>query len=238
MIKLQGLTKNYSFNPVLRGVDLHVREGEFVTLVGPNGAGKSTLLRIVATLLRPTSGEVRIGGWPLSTHSDVHAGALSHRLKALQDLDAAGVVVVAVTQLLFFARLYALTNVNERVQTALRQVGLLARQRDPVGTFSRGMVQRLTIARATLHEPDLLLLDEPYTGLDQEASALLDELLRRETAAGRTILMITHDLDHGLGLSDRLAILYGGRIVHEVDSKQVRPAELYNLYATYTGNAG
>jgi ABC-type multidrug transport system ATPase subunit len=113
---------------------------------------------------------------------------------------------------------------------------LLARQRDPVGTFSRGMVQRLTIARATLHKPDLLLLDEPYTGLDQEASALLDGLLRREAAAGRTILMITHDLGHGLNLCDRLVILYRGRIVHEVVSKEVSPAELYDLYAMYTGD--
>lgn len=234
MIKLHSLTKNYGYNPVLRGVDLHVGEGEFVTLVGPNGAGKSTLLRIVATLLRPTSGEVRIGGWPLPSHANRvrrHIGLVSHQSLLYRDLSAA-------ENLSFFARLYGLPDANERVQAALRQVGLLARQRDPVGTFSRGMVQRLTIARATLHEPDVLLLDEPYTGLDQEASALLDELLRRETAAGRTVLMITHDLGHGLGLSDRLVILHHGRIVHEIESQQVSAAELYDLYATYTGDAG
>jgi heme exporter protein A len=231
MIQLRHLTKNYGYNPVLRGVDLRVREGEFVTLVGPNGAGKSTLLRIVATLLRPTSGEVRVGGWPLPSHANLvrrHIGLVSHQSLLYRDLSAA-------ENLLFFARLYGLKDAGERVQAALRQVGLLARQRDPVSTFSRGMVQRLTIARATLHEPDVLLLDEPYTGLDQEAAALMDELLRRETAAGRTILMITHDLGHGLNLSERLVILHHGRIVHELESRQVDPAELYDLYASSTG---
>jgi heme exporter protein A len=235
MIKLHSLTKNYGFNPVLRGVDLHVKEGEFVTLVGPNGAGKSTLLRIVATLLRPTAGEVRVGGWPLPAYAGRvrrHIGLVSHQPLLYRDLSAA-------ENLLFFARLYGVQDAGDRVQSALRRVGLLARQRDPVGTFSRGMVQRLTIARATLHEPDLLLLDEPYTGLDREASALLDDLLRREAAAGRTILMITHDLGHGLNLCDRLVILHRGRIVHEVGSegsKEVSSAELYDLYATYTGS--
>ena len=117
---------------------------------------------------------------------------------------------------------------------ALRKVGLFARQRDPVGTFSRGMLQRLTIARATLHEPDVLLLDEPYTGLDQEASALLDELLREEAVRGRTILMITHDLGHGLGLADRLAILYRGQIAREVARADISPAAVYDLYAEVT----
>jgi heme exporter protein A len=230
MINLQSLTKNYGFNPVLRGVDLHVKEGEFVTLVGPNGAGKSTLLRIVATLLRPTAGEVRVGGWPLPAHAGQvrrHIGLVSHQPLLYRDLSAA-------ENLMFFAQLYDLQDAGDRVQAALRQVGLLARQRDPVGTYSRGMMQRLTIARATLHQPDVLLLDEPYTGLDQEASALLDELLRREARAGRTILMITHDLGHGLTLCDRLVILHRGRIVHEVDSKQVSLAKLYDLYATHS----
>jgi heme exporter protein A len=232
MIQLRGIIKNYGFHPVLRGVELHVRQGEFVTLVGPNGAGKSTLLRIVATLLRPTAGDVRVGGWPLITHAEQvrrHIGLVSHQSLLYRDLSAAD-------NLLFFARLYGLADAGQRVQAALRQVGLLARQRDAVGTYSRGMVQRLAIARATLHEPDVLLLDEPYTGLDQEAAALLDELLRREAANGRTILMITHDLGHGLELADRLVILHGGRIVHEVDSRQVSQAALYDLYAAYTGN--
>lgn len=230
MIRLNGVVKQYGLNPVLRGVDLNVEQGEFVTLVGPNGAGKSTLMGIVATLLRPTAGEVRVGGWRLPEQADRvrrHIGLVSHHSLLYRDMTAA-------ENLAFFARLYRLEDREARVAEALRKVGLYARQRDPVGTFSRGMVQRLTIARATLHEPDVLLLDEPYTGLDQEATHLLDELLREETARGRTILMITHDLGHGLGLADRLAILYGGRIAREVNRAEIGPAAVHDLYAEVT----
>jgi len=230
MIRLHALVKQYGLNPVLRGVDLHVGQGEFVTLVGPNGAGKSTLLGIVATLLRPTSGEVRVGGWSLPHQADRvrrHIGLVSHHSLLYRDMTAA-------ENLTFFAKLYRLDRSEERVMEALRKVGLFARQRDPVGTFSRGMVQRLTIARATLHEPDVLLLDEPYTGLDPEASHLLDALLQEESARGRTILMITHDLGHGLGLADRLVILYRGQIAREVTRAEISPAGIYDLYADVT----
>ena len=222
--------KNYGLNNVLRGVDLHVRPGEFVTLVGSNGAGKTTLLRIVATLQQATAGQVAVGGWPLPQRSAKvreHIGLVSHQALLYGDLTAA-------ENLTFFARLYRLENQEERVAAALKTVGLLARQRDSVSTFSRGMVQRLTIARATLHEPDVLLLDEPYTGLDQDAARLLDDLLRRESENGRTILMITHDLTHGLNLCDRVAILNQGKIVAEVDSAHTNPAEFLELYTEYT----
>ncbi len=230
MIRLKGVVKQYGLNPVLRGVDLTVAEGEFVTLVGPNGAGKSTLMTIIATLLRPSGGEVRVGGWKLPEQANRvrrHIGFVSHHSLLYRDITAA-------ENLTFFARLYQLDDAEARVAEALRKVGLFARQRDPVGTFSRGMVQRLTIARATLHEPDVLLLDEPYTGLDQEATQLLDDLLREEKARGRTILMITHDLAHGLGLADRLAILYRGRIVREVGRLEISPSAAYDLYTEVT----
>ncbi len=232
MIRLNGVVKQYGLNPVLRGVDLNVEQGEFVTLVGPNGAGKSTLMGIVATLLQPTSGEVFVGGWRLPEQADRvrrHLGLVSHHSLLYRDMTAA-------ENLAFFAKLYRMEDADAHIADALHRVGLYARQRDPVGTFSRGMVQRLTIARATLHEPDVLLLDEPYTGLDQEATYLLDELLRGETARGRTILMITHDLGHGLGLADRLAILYGGIIAQEVAQADISPAAVYDLYAEVTMN--
>lgn len=230
MIKITGLIKQYGLNPVLRGINLSVQAGEFVTLVGPNGAGKSTLMRIVATLLRPDQGEVEIGGWPLSSHAYKvrrHIGLVSHHSLLYQDLTAA-------ENLTFFARLYGLDNGEERVQQALKVVGLRARQRDPVSSFSRGMTQRLTIARATLHEPEVLLLDEPYTGLDQDAVALLDRLLLQEKERGRTVLMITHDLVHSLTVSDRILFLHNGRIAHEV-SAGVSGDELMALYRDFTG---
>lgn len=232
MIRIEGLVKNFGMLPVLRGVDLHVRPGEFVTLVGANGAGKTTLLRIVATLLSPTSGHVNVGGWPLPQHADKvrrHMGLVSHHALLYGDLTAA-------ENLMFFARLYDLDDRAGRVDNALRTVGLLARQRDAVRTFSRGMTQRLTLARATLHEPDVLLFDEPYTGLDQEASHLLDDLLRREQARGRTILMITHDLVHGLNLCDRIAVLSRGKIVSSVARDSMPAAEFLDHYANITRN--
>ncbi|RMD48136.1 MAG: heme ABC exporter ATP-binding protein CcmA [Candidatus Thermofonsia bacterium] len=233
MIQISQLIKNYGTNPVLRGLNLHVKEGEFVTLVGPNGAGKSTLLRIVATLLHPTSGDVKVGGWPLPKRAGrvrKHIGMVSHQSLLYGDLTAA-------ENLLFFAKLYNLSNAEARVQTALKSVGLAARQRDPVSTFSRGMTQRLTIARATLHEPDILLMDEPYTGLDQDASQLLDNLLLAEHAKGRTILMITHDLVHGLNICDRAVILAKGKILADINSKAISPGEFLDQYSEVTRHA-
>jgi heme exporter protein A len=234
MIHIKGLIKNYGLNPVLRGVDLQVEAGNFVALVGPNGAGKTTIMRIVSTLLRPTAGEVTIGGWPLTTHAHKvrrHIGLVSHQPMVYGDLSAA-------ENLTFFARLYQLDKQEERITRALKNVGLFARQRDAVRTFSRGMLQRLTIARATLHEPEVLLLDEPYTGLDQDASRLLDDLLGQEMENGRTILMITHDLVHGLHLCRRIAILNKGRIVSEISSREVNSAEFLAIYARATGRPG
>ena len=230
MIEVSGLVKRYGLNTALRGVNLQVGEGEFVTLVGPNGAGKSTLLRIVATLLEPSEGRVSVGGWEFPQHAAKvrrHIGLVSHQPLLYRDLTAA-------ENLTFFARLYELDDVPDRVNSALRRVGLFSRQRDPVGGFSRGMVQRLTIARATIHEPDVLLFDEPYTGLDQDASLLLDSLLREQAAQGRTILMITHDLVHGLAQSDRVAVLSNGRIAADFPSGSVTPAAFLELYAEHT----
>ena len=230
MIKIEGLVKSYGHLPVLWGVDLHIQAGEFVTLVGANGAGKTTLLRVVATLLQPTAGRVSIGGWPLPRHAEKvrrHIGLVSHHPLLYGDLSAA-------ENLQFYARLFGLDRRDERVEAALKQVGLAARQRDPVRTFSRGMTQRLTIARATLHEPDVLLFDEPYTGLDQEASALLDRLLQDQAAHGRTILMITHDLVHGLNLADRVAILNRGKIAAVATGKEMEPSAFLRLYTDLT----
>jgi heme exporter protein A len=233
MIKISGVTKKYGMNTVLRGVDLHVRPGEFVTLVGSNGAGKTTLIRIVATLMKQNDGQVLVGGWSIPADAEKvrrHIGMVSHQALLYGDMTAA-------ENLDFFARLYQLDDRQDRVAQALQMVGLLARQRDPVRSFSRGMLQRLTIARATLHEPDVLLLDEPYTGLDQEATRLLDDLLYRESEKGRTIFMITHDLARGLDLCQRIAILNRGRIAQIVDRQAVNPAEFLALYADVTRSA-
>jgi heme exporter protein A len=232
VIHINGLIKNFSINSVLRGVNLHIGPGEFVTLVGPNGAGKTTLMRIVATLLKPSGGDVKVGGWSIPDHSDkvrLHIGLISHQSLLYGDLTAA-------ENLIFYAKLYQLPDREERVRRAIKRVGLASRQRDPVRSFSRGMTQRLTIARATLHQPDVLLFDEPYTGLDQDATKLLDDLLRQEKEEGRTVFMITHDLARGLNLCDRIAILNRGKIAHEVDRASINSGDFLKLYTEVTQN--
>ena len=232
MIELKGLTKQYGLTPVLRGVSLSVAAGQFMTLVGPNGAGKSTLMRIVATLLAPSDGEVTVGGWPVPQFAQKvrpHIGVVSHQSLLYDDLTAAD-------NLRFFARLYGLSAIEQRVEASLRQVGLRARARDAVGTFSRGMIQRLTIARATLHNPDVLLFDEPFTGLDQDASGILEELLEGERETGRTVLMITHDLIRAVRLSDQIAILHKGKIQQQLAADTISPAEFVKRYADTTRN--
>lgn len=226
MIEIKGLTKEYGLNPVLRGVDLHIPAESFLTLVGPNGAGKTTLMRILATLLKPSSGEVLIGGWPLPSHANKirgHIGMLSHQPMAYGDLSP-------IENLQFYADLYGVENRDERIAEILRFVGLHRRQDDFVRTFSRGMLQRLAIARATIHNPDVLLLDEPYTGLDQEAVTLLDELLEQQRQLGRTILMITHDFVHGLNLCDDIAILNRGKIALRINRTETTPGQFLETY--------
>ncbi len=230
MIRVHRLVKNFGAHPVLRGVDLHVPAGEYLVLVGPNGAGKTTLLRLLATLARPTTGEVRVGGWLLPQSADrvrAHLGFVSHQPLLYADLTAE-------ENLRFFARMYALQNASARIGEALDLVGLAKRRDDLVGSFSRGMQQRLTIARATLHQPDVLLLDEPYTGLDQDAVAMLDEVLRSVASGGRTIVMTTHNLARGLCNSHRVAVLSRGRIVFQAASDTMDPGGFQQIYDRVT----
>ncbi len=235
MIEVRGLVKTFGLNPVLRGLDLSVARGEFLALLGPNGSGKTTLLRILGALARPTQGVVRIGGWELPAEADYvrrQLGVVSH-LPLLYD------TLTAEENLLFFARLYDLPRETrrQRVEDLLRRVGLRRRARDIVRTYSRGMQQRLAIARAILHARAVLLLDEPYTGLDQDAAALLDDLLREVAVSGRTVVMTTHDLRRGHALADRIAVLSRGKIAFNAPVDEIAPDDLPTLYADVTGAA-
>jgi heme exporter protein A len=233
MIEVRSLTKIFGVNPVLRGLDMTVERGQFLALLGPNGSGKTTLLRILGALARPTDGTVHIGGWELPREADrvrAQLGLVGHQ-PLLYD------TLTAEENLLFFARLYDLPpgERRERIEAVLRRVGLWRRARDVVRTYSRGMQQRLAIARAVLHDPAILLLDEPYTGLDQDAAALLDNLLREVAAAGRTVVMTTHDLRRGHALADRIAILSRGKIACDTPCRAIEVDKLPALYADVTG---
>jgi len=230
MIEVKGLVKSFGPTIALRGVNLSVPEGQFVTLVGPNGAGKTTMLRILATLSRPTMGAVKIGGHELpqgAAEVRRHIGLVSHQTLLYGDLSAE-------ENLRFYGRMYTVPDLNARITLVLEQVGLAHRRRDPVRTFSRGMQQRLAIARAVLHHPSLMLLDEPYTGLDQDAATRLEAVMSTVGTEGRTVVMTTHDLDRGLAVADRVAILAKGRVTFEAERAQLDSAAFKEAYRHYT----
>ncbi len=211
MIAVSQLTKSFGPRQALAGVDVRVAPGECVVLCGPNGAGKTTLLRILATLARPTSGTVRIAGLdPAKAGADVRQriGFLSHRTLLYDDLTAE-------QNLAFYARMYAIPEPQARIDELLERVGLTARRHDLVRTFSRGMQQRLAVARAVLHRPAVVLLDEPYTGLDPLAADTLTALLADLTGEGCTLLLTSHNLQSDVTLNRRVVVLNRGRIVYD-----------------------
>ena len=229
-IQVRQLAKSCGHQVALRGVDLCVDEGEFLTLFGPNGAGKTTLIRILASLARPTAGSVYVQGEDLGKMATAlrrSIGLISHNPLLYGDLTPD-------ENLLFFAKMYDLPQSGQRIDEVLEQVGLSARRRDPVRTFSRGMVQRLTIARAILHDPAIMLLDEPYTGLDLQAADMLREVLQDLAALNRTVILTTHNLEQGLEMCDRAAILNRGRVAWQGVRSEIDLASMREIYREAT----
>jgi heme exporter protein A len=230
MIEVRRLVKTFGVKPVLRGLDFDVERGEFVALLGPNGAGKTTFLRILATLSRPKMGEVRVAGFHLPAQAAAvrqRLGVVSHQPLLYGDLSAE-------ENLRFYARMYALAESEPRIQEVLQLVGLYRRRRDLVREFSRGMQQRLAIARSVLHDPQILLFDEPHTGLDQDASVMLDGLLGEIASGGRTVVMTSHDLTRAAKLADRVDILSHGMIAASMRKGDPSMADLPALYRRVT----
>ena len=226
MITVKKLVKRFGLKTILRGVDFEVQPGEFVALLGPNGAGKTTFLRILASLSRPSLGHVNIAGYQLPNQAaQVRArlGVVSHLPLLYGDLTAE-------ENLRFYSRMYNIPNLQSRVTEVLEMVGLEARRRDLVRTFSRGMQQRLAIGRAVLHDPDVMLFDEPYTGLDQDASAMLDDVLKTVAALGRTVVMTSHDLARAEDLATRFDILSRGVIAATATREGLKKTNLLAFY--------
>jgi ABC-type multidrug transport system ATPase subunit len=202
------VSKNFGRRRALNRISLRCESGQIVALLGANGAGKSTLLSIAATLLEPSSGQVRYGD---HTAPDGRArlrgliGLLGHDLYIYPELSAA-------ENLRFFGQLYGLRDIATRVEAALHTAGLTDRRDDAVAGFSRGMRQRLALERALLHDPRLVLLDEPFTGLDDAATAALRSRLAGLRDSGRIVLLTTHDLENVEGLIDRAVLLQNGRL--------------------------
>lgn len=211
-----------------------IKSGEFVTIFGPNGAGKTTLIRILATISKASAGHASIGGFLLQKEPEKirgQIGVIAHQTFLYGDLTAE-------ENLLFFAKLYEIENRKQRVNSLITEVGLGLRRLDRVRTFSRGMQQRLSIARAMLHDPAVLLLDEPYTGLDQHASDMLSNWLKKLKDSRRTILMVTHDLEQGIDLAERIAVLVRGVIVLDKNKSALDLNNFRELYNTLVEEGG
>lgn len=232
LVAVEQLGKAFGARWALREVTFRVAPGEIVALIGPNGAGKTTLLRILGTLTRPNTGRVLIGGlaaFEQPTLTRARIGFVGHQTFLYDDL-------TALENLQFYARLYDLPQRAETIRAVAARVGITPRLNDVTRTLSRGLQQRLTIARALLHAPRVLLLDEPYTGLDRVAADWLDRILLDARREGCAVLFSTHDLERGLALCERAIILRAGRIVHDLPRAEWRDLSGFmTLYARVLG---
>lgn len=233
-VEIEGVRKVFGATAVLDHVDLSLDPGEVLLLLGPNGAGKTTLLKILATLLRPSGGRGRVLGFDLARQSEPirrRVGFLAHGNYVYEDLTAE-------ENLRFWATMAGCPADPEAVRSALTRVELDQVGDERVRNFSSGMKRRMALARTLLSTPSLLLLDEPYAGLDQQGKKWLDGMLTAFKENGGAVLMATHSFGRGLGIADRVAILAGGRIALEVPRDRLDAEEIHRLYAMHTEEAG
>lgn len=228
MIEARGVSKHFGRRKVLSSLDLTVGDGEIVALMGPNGSGKTTLLRILATLTSPSGGDVLLQGRsvfedPVLARKSI--GVVGHSTYTYDDL-------TALENLRFYWSMNGLpaSRFKDSGPELLRRVGLSHRINDRAAVFSKGMRQRLAIARALIHSPKVLLLDEPFSSLDQKGVEILSQILQEERAKGCSLLVVTHDIERISALADRADVLSGGRVVQSFGSDEVRRGELGRSY--------
>ncbi len=229
-LEIRKLTKVFGDRKALDKVTFSLPEGAFLSIFGPNGAGKTTLLRMLSTLTQPTSGTIRVMGEDAKEEPDKvrgHIGLISHNSMLYPDL-------TAMENLMFVARLYGLDHPEERVRELLRAVELDHRRFDIVRTFSRGMTQRLSIARALINDPAVVFLDEPYAGLDPHAVEIFDALLS-DLRQGRTFVMVSHDLQKGFEACTHALVLARGRVVSFAPKEELDFDEFTRLYRETVG---
>jgi heme exporter protein A len=225
MIEVRGLAKYYGRFSALRNLNLTIPDGEFIALFGRNGAGKTTFLKLAAGLMRPSSGTLKIqpAGAKERRYARGAIGYLSHNTSLYVDL-------TAIENLRFFAHLLNAPAGDEFLMERIRQVGLSGREKEPVRNYSRGMQQRLAIARAFLHDPGILLLDEPFTGLDQAGSDFLKSYLLKAHSAGKTCVMAIHDAPLGYELADRLVVIHKGVVALDIGKASFSLAHFQEKY--------
>ncbi len=227
LVSLRALEKRFGAVSALSEIDLDVAPGESVAILGPNGAGKSTLLRVIAGLAHPSAGTIER---PDASAPRAGVGYLGHATWLYPELTAR-------ENLVFAGRLHRIADPGARADALLEEEDLTAVADRRTGGFSRGMAQRLSIARARVHEPVLLLLDEPFTGLDHTAAGRLVARLRGLREAGQALILVTHELDHASALADRAVVLRAGRIVARIDADGLAPDRLASRYAEVTQGA-
>lgn len=229
-IETKKLTKVFGDRKALDKVSIEVPEGAFLSIFGPNGAGKTTLVRTLATLSHATSGTALVAGFDAKEEPDKvreHIGLISHNPMLYPDL-------TAMENLMFTAQLYGVVNAEERVRELLRAVELDHRRFDVVRTFSRGMTQRLSIARALMNDPDVVFLDEPYAGLDPHAVEIFDGLIE-QLRDGRTFIMVSHDLQKGFDVCTHALVLARGRVVSYAPKEDIDFGQFRQLYRETVG---
>lgn len=227
MLELKKMTKMLGDKLILRNITLSLKEGETLAVVGPNGAGKSTFFKCTVGLLQPSGGEIILDGEVIKKKSAAikqKIGFLGHESFLYNNL-------TPLENLRFYGKLYKVKDIDRKSIELLKEVGLYLFRDVPIRSFSRGMMQRLAIARVLLAEPKILMLDEPHTGLDQEAVALLNRIIKEKQNAGTSILIISHDFEQVHTLADRVAILKKGKIVDTIQlNGDMGLAEMKNWY--------
>lgn len=212
VVEARALVRRFGTTPVLAGVDLCAEAGEIVGIFGPNGAGKTTLVRVLATLLSPSAGTVCLFGadafGPQASRLRRRIGLVGHETFLYPDL-------TGTENLVYYARLYSVPDAARRANELLAWAGLAEHGARPMRSYSRGMAQRLALARALVHRPELLLLDEPFSSLDVGGAEEVEHALQRMRAEGKTMLLTTHDVERGLRVADRVYILNRGRVAWE-----------------------
>lgn len=234
LIELTNISKVYGHVTALKSISFSLERGSFLSIFGSNGAGKSTLLKILSHQTRPSSGELTYSGVPLKKLSDDfrrNFGVISHLPFLYENL-------TALENLEFYARLYNVKKPAARAAELLKRVDLYSRKDDLVRTFSRGMLQRVSIARSLVHDPEMIFLDEPYTGLDSVASNALTSILEEQITSNKTIIMVTHDLGVGLALASDIIIMKRGDIVYNKKKADIDTENFSAEYLQYAANGG
>jgi len=230
-IQIKGLTKSFGNLYALKGIDLNVKKGDYLTVFGPNGAGKTTLIKLLSTLSKPTNGTVIINGTdlrrnPATIRSQV--SVVGHHTFLYDNLNV-------YENLKFYGKMYNVSNLERRIQEVSIELEVESRLYDRVGTLSRGLQQRVSFARAVLHDPPVILLDEPDVGLDPRAVQKMKRVLEDLNSGDRTVVMTTHNLERGLELSNQVVILNKGEIVYHAARTEIDTSVFHETYDSYTG---